>query len=104
MRKKNVDDGQLSLFESAEEKIIKQEYSDIMKQSYIDYAMSVIIARAVPDIRDGLKPVQRRILYDMGEELGLIIINLTENRRVSSVTQWVNFTRTAIHPSMTRWL
>lgn len=42
-----------------------------MKQSYIDYAMSVIIARAVPDIRDGLKPVQRRILYDMGEELGL---------------------------------
>ena len=42
-----------------------------MKQSYIDYAMSVIIAQAVPDIRDGLKPVQRRILYDMGEELGL---------------------------------
>ena len=71
MRKKNVDDGQLSLFEPAEEKIIKQEYSDIMKQSYIDYAMSVIVARAVPDIRDGLKPVQRRILYDMGEELGL---------------------------------
>ncbi len=49
MRKKNVDDGQLSLFEPAEEKIIKQEYSDIMKQSYIDYAMSVIIARAVPE-------------------------------------------------------
>ena len=71
MRKKDSNDGQLSLFEPAEEKIIKQEYSDIMKQSYIDYAMSVIIARAVPDIRDGLKPVQRRILYDMGEELGL---------------------------------
>lgn len=71
MHKKITDDGQLSLFEPAEEKIIKQEYSDIMKQSYIDYAMSVIIARAVPDIRDGLKPVQRRILYDMGEELGL---------------------------------
>ena len=71
MRKKNSNDGQLSLFEPAEEKIIKQEYSDIMKQSYIDYAMSVIIARAVPDIRDGLKPVQRRILYDMGAELGL---------------------------------
>lgn len=68
---KKTTDGQLSLFEPAEEKIIKQEYSDIMKQSYIDYAMSVIIARAVPDIRDGLKPVQRRILYDMGEELGL---------------------------------
>lgn len=71
MHKKTTDDGQLSLFEPAEEKIVKQEYSDIMKQSYIDYAMSVIIARAVPDIRDGLKPVQRRILYDMGEELGL---------------------------------
>ena len=71
MRKKDSNDGQLSLFEPAEEKIIKQEYSDIMKQSYIDYAMSVIIARAVPDIRDGLKPVQRRILYDMGAELGL---------------------------------
>lgn len=71
MHKTTTDDGQLSLFEPAEEKIIKQEYSDIMKQSYIDYAMSVIIARAVPDIRDGLKPVQRRILYDMGEELGL---------------------------------
>lgn len=68
---KKTTDGQLSLFEPAEEKIIKQEYSDIMKQSYIDYAMSVIVARAVPDIRDGLKPVQRRILYDMGEELGL---------------------------------
>lgn len=53
------------------ENIIKQEYSEIMRKSYIDYAMSVIIARAVPDIRDGLKPVQRRILYDMGEELHL---------------------------------
>ena len=50
--------------------IIDSEYSDIMQQSYIDYAMSVIISRAIPDIRDGLKPVQRRTLYDMGE-LGL---------------------------------
>jgi len=52
------------------EKIINSEYSDIMQKSYIDYAMSVIISRAIPDIRDGLKPVQRRTLYDMGE-LGL---------------------------------
>jgi len=36
-----------------------------MKQSYIDYAMSVIVSRALPDVRDGLKPVQRRILYAM---------------------------------------
>ena len=40
--------------------IIRTEYSDIMKKSYIDYAMSVICARALPDARDGLKPVQRR--------------------------------------------
>ncbi len=50
-----------------EETIIKTEYSDEMKKSYIDYAMSVIIARALPDVRDGLKPVQRRTLYDMYE-------------------------------------
>ena len=48
-------------------RIIRTEYSDLMKKSYIDYAMSVIIARALPDVRDGLKPVQRRVLYDMSE-------------------------------------
>ena len=53
-----------------DEQIIKTEYSDIMQKSYIDYAMSVIIARALPDVRDGLKPVQRRTLYDM-YELGI---------------------------------
>ena len=53
-----------------EENIIKTEYSEIMQKSYIDYAMSVIVARALPDVRDGLKPVQRRTLYDM-HELGI---------------------------------
>jgi DNA gyrase subunit A len=53
-----------------EEQIIKTEYSDVMQKSYIDYAMSVIVARALPDVRDGLKPVQRRTLYDM-HELGI---------------------------------
>ena len=53
-----------------EEQIIRTEYSDLMQKSYIDYAMSVIIARALPDVRDGLKPVQRRTLYDM-YELGI---------------------------------
>ena len=53
-----------------EENIIKTEYSDVMQKSYIDYAMSVIVARALPDVRDGLKPVQRRTLYDM-HELGI---------------------------------
>ena len=51
-------------------RIIKTEYSEEMRKSFIDYAMSVIIARALPDIRDGLKPVQRRTLYDM-YELGI---------------------------------
>lgn len=55
--------------EPFEEKIIEAEYSEVMKKSYINYAMSVIVERALPDIRDGLKPVQRRIIYDM-DELG----------------------------------
>ena len=53
-----------------DEKIIKTEYSEVMQKSFIDYAMSVIVARALPDVRDGLKPVQRRTLYDM-YELGI---------------------------------
>lgn len=53
--------------EIIEEQIIPSEYSELMQKSYIDYAMSVIISRALPDIRDGLKPVQRRVLYDMSE-------------------------------------
>ena len=48
-----------------EGQIIRTEYSDIMQKSYIDYAMSVIVSRALPVVRDGLKPVQRRTLYDM---------------------------------------
>jgi DNA gyrase subunit A len=52
------------------EKIISQEISQELRQSYLDYAMSVIVSRALPDARDGLKPVQRRILYVM-KELGL---------------------------------
>ena len=55
---------------NSESQIIRTEYSELMKKSYIDYAMSVIIARALPDVRDGLKPVQRRTLYDM-HELGI---------------------------------
>jgi len=55
---------------NSEEQIIRTEYSEIMQKSYIDYAMSVIVARALPDVRDGLKPVQRRTLYDM-YELGI---------------------------------
>ncbi|HJB06531.1 MAG TPA: DNA topoisomerase 4 subunit A [Candidatus Enterocloster faecavium] len=49
------------------EKILKTEYSEEMQRSYMNYSMSVITARAIPDARDGLKPVQRRVLYDMSE-------------------------------------
>ena len=52
------------------ENIVKTEYSELMQKSYIDYSMSVITARALPDVRDGLKPVQRRVLYAM-DQLGL---------------------------------
>ena len=53
-----------------EEQISQTDYAEVMQKSYIDYAMSVIISRALPDVRDGLKPVQRRTLYDM-YELGI---------------------------------
>ena len=49
------------------ETILQTEYSEEMQKSYLDYSMSVITARAIPDARDGLKPVQRRVLYDMSE-------------------------------------
>lgn len=52
------------------EQIITTEYAEVMQKSFVDYAMSVITARAIPDVRDGLKPVQRRVLYAMSE-LGL---------------------------------
>ena len=60
----------MKMREKMEEQIIRTEYSEIMQKSYIDYAMSVIVSRALPDVRDGLKPVQRRTLYDM-HELGI---------------------------------
>lgn len=57
--------------EETGEKIIKINIEEEMKTAYIDYSMSVIVARALPDVRDGLKPVHRRILYDMSSELNL---------------------------------
>ena len=56
--------------ETKQENIIATDYAEVMQKSYIDYAMSVIVSRALPDVRDGLKPVQRRTLYDM-YELGI---------------------------------
>lgn len=51
-----------------EGKIIPINIEEQMKSAYIDYSMSVIVSRALPDVRDGLKPVHRRILYDMSAE------------------------------------
>ena len=47
------------------EKIVKVNIENQMKSAYIDYSMSVIVSRALPDVRDGLKPVHRRVLYGM---------------------------------------
>ena len=52
-------------------RIEKINIEDHMKESYINYSMSVIVSRALPDVRDGLKPVHRRILFDMNSELNL---------------------------------
>ncbi len=62
--------GNMDQIKMSQENIIQLDFSEEMKNSYRDYAMSVIVARALPDVRDGLKPVQRRILYAM-RELGL---------------------------------
>ncbi len=55
----------------ADERIQKINIEEEMKSAYIDYSMSVIVSRALPDVRDGMKPVHRRIMYDMSHELGL---------------------------------
>ena len=73
-----------------------------MKTSFIDYAMSVIVARALPDVRDGLKPVHRRILYGMNE-LGLLPTSRIKNQRVLQVMSWVNTIRMEIHLFTKPW-
>ncbi len=85
----------------------KQDYSSapimrrVMQKSYIDYAMSVIISRALPDVRDGLKPVQRRTLYDM-YELASVTTARTVNVPVSWEILWVNIILTVTAPFMMR--
>jgi hypothetical protein len=75
---------------------------DEMKTSYLDYAMSVIVARALPDVRDGLKPVHRRISIRPPRTASSRASRIA-SRRASSATSWVNITRTATARSMTRW-
>ena len=80
------------ILEEIQEKIIDVEFSDVMRKSYIDYSMSVITARALPDVRDGLKPVQRRIIYDM-QELGT-----TSDKPYRKVARVVGDTMGKYHP------
>lgn len=74
------------------EQIIKTEYSELMQKSYIDYAMSVICARALPDARDGLKPVQRRVLYAMDQ------LNLKHDKQHRKSARIVGDTMGKYHP------
>ena len=74
------------------DKVISVDINDEMKQCYIDYAMSVIVARALPDVRDGLKPVQRRILYSMSE------MNLDPNKGYRKSARIVGDTMGKYHP------
>ena len=74
------------------DKIIDVEISEKMKTSYIDYAMSVIVARALPDVRDGLKPVHRRILYAMNE------LNLDPSKGYKKCARIVGDTMGKYHP------
>ena len=80
--------------ETKQENVIATDYADVMQKSYIDYAMSVIISRALPDVRDGLKPVQRRTLYDIH------IVSAP----VSLEIPWVNITLTGTALFMKHWL
>ncbi len=74
------------------DKIVSINIEDEMKNCYIDYAMSVIVSRALPDVRDGLKPVQRRILYSMGE------MNLEPNKPYKKSARIVGDTMGKYHP------
>ena len=90
----NAEDAMLDIQKGREmaEHIIRAEFSEVMQKSYIDYAMSVICARALPDIRDGLKPVQRRVLYAMDE------LNLRHDRPHRKSARIVGDTMGKYHP------
>lgn len=82
------------------ETIINSSITQIMQSAYIDYSMSVIISRALPDVRDGLKPVQRRVLYAMLRE-GLLHNRAFDKCAASWVKSSKTTTRTGTRPFTT---
>ena len=77
--------------ETKQENVIATDYADVMQKSYIDYAMSVIIHGALPDVRDGLKPVQRRTCM-ICTSLGSVTTVHIVSAPVSLEIPWVNTT------------
>ena len=84
------------------EKIIPINIEDEMKSAYIDYSMSVIVSRALPDVRDGMKPVHRRVLFGM-HELGIRATGAHKNLLELWERSSVNITHTVIPRFMMQW-
>ena len=92
------------------EKLIPINIVKEMESSYIDYSMSVIVSRALPDVRDGLKPVHRRVLYGMHEMgirasssyrksariVGEVLENITLTEILQSMTQWLEWLKSGV--------
>lgn len=88
--------------QTQDHRIKNVDLTSMMRSSFLDYAMSVIVARALPDVRDGLKPVQRRILYGMSE------LGVTPDKPYRRVPEllgklWVSFTPMVIPQSILLW-
>lgn len=86
------------------QKIIDVEINKEVRNAFLDYSMSVIVQRALPDVRDGLKPVHRRILYTMFENNLYPRKRHTENAPTPSVPYWAAIIRTVTLPFTTLWL
>ena len=78
------------------ERIKNVDLSKVMRTSFLDYAMSVIVARALPDVRDGLKPVHRRILYGMNELWEKLWGNFTPMVTLQFMNQWLEWHRISV--------
>lgn len=88
--------------QTQDHRIRNVDLTSMMRSSFLDYAMSVIVARALPDVRDGLKPVQRRILYGMSE------LGVTPDKPYKRVPEllvklWVSSTHTVTHQFIWLW-